>query len=293
MRQGLLGKSFHQQSDQHGLRNFFDTWRLRLLTLLAVLAVFARAARVAAKTTGIVAGSFLRAGKDIEGSLHLLKLLVRSSFVRVGLQGHLPVGFDDLGQGGHIGDAQLGVVTLVALSSLLASATSRGRGSFRPRCRTGQCGGRGLEEALQPRLLRPRVATGVLGPGVWSALHFAHRFRWRFSSRSWSCCWAFHSRLGVLHHLLDDLVACRSVDRTSVALEGHPLDPVSEALRRQTQHLALQLLEGLYTTFFVAVHVGQFHEFGDPFCLPERLQSLLLRVRCSCAARSAVFSGRL
>ena len=56
-----------------------------------------------------------------------------SSFVRVGLQGHLPVGFDDLGQGGHIGDAQLGVVTLVALSSLLASATSRGRGSFRPR----------------------------------------------------------------------------------------------------------------------------------------------------------------
>ena len=23
----VLGKSFHQQSDQHGLRNFFDTWR--------------------------------------------------------------------------------------------------------------------------------------------------------------------------------------------------------------------------------------------------------------------------
>ena len=48
----------------------------------------------------------------------------------MGLQGHLPVSFDDLDQAGHIGDAQLGVVTLGAL----ARATSRmGRGSsFRP-----------------------------------------------------------------------------------------------------------------------------------------------------------------
>ena len=48
----------------------------------------------------------------------------------MGLQGHLPVGFDDLRQGGALGDLQLSVVT--GRSVAWTSCSFGGFGSFRP-----------------------------------------------------------------------------------------------------------------------------------------------------------------